>query len=88
MERSSPLAALQPQCQPFGQWGFHPGPHASNPQHGASYPAFGVNSFDFRELSMNKNSANDYFASKPIRGSSPSASLAADLCQNFHIDRT
>ena len=28
----------------------------------------------------------DYFALKPVRGSSPTASLAADLSQNFHID--
>lgn len=29
----------------------------------------------------------DYFKLKPVRGSSPTASLAADLSQNFHIDR-
>lgn len=33
-------------------------------------------------------SSSDYFSrvKKPIRGSSPTASLAADLSQNFHID--
>ncbi|KAI4202737.1 MAG: hypothetical protein LQ350_002403 [Teloschistes chrysophthalmus] len=34
-----------------------------------------------------KKSPTDYFNSKPVRGSSPTASLAADLSQNFHIDR-
>lgn len=29
----------------------------------------------------------DYFNLKPLRGSSPTASLAADLSQNFHIDQ-
>lgn len=29
----------------------------------------------------------DYFGLKPVRGSSPTASLAADLSQNFHIDQ-
>jgi M-phase inducer tyrosine phosphatase len=47
---------------------------------------FGPGAFDFRELSMNRPSKPDYFAMKPVRGSSPTASLAADLSQNFHID--
>ena len=34
---------------------------------------------------MNKATL-DYFTLKPVRGSSPTASLAADLSQNFHID--
>ena len=34
---------------------------------------------------MRKVSA-DYFSVKPVRESSPAASLAADLSQNFHID--
>lgn len=29
----------------------------------------------------------DYFNMKPVRGTSPTASLAADLSQNFHIDQ-
>ncbi|KAL8836227.1 MAG: hypothetical protein Q9170_003004 [Blastenia crenularia] len=48
---------------------------------------FGPSTFDFRDLSMNKASI-DYFNSKPVRGSSPTASLAADLSQNFHIDQS
>ncbi|KAK1146405.1 m-phase inducer phosphatase [Aspergillus melleus] len=35
-----------------------------------------------------KKSHGDYFNVKPVRGSSPTASLAADLSQNFHIDRS
>ncbi|KXG51113.1 M-phase inducer phosphatase [Penicillium griseofulvum] len=48
---------------------------------------FGANPFNFKELSM-KKSSSDYFNMKPIRGSSPTASLAADLSQNFHIDQS
>lgn len=50
-----------------------------------SMSGFGGNPFNFKELSM-KKSSSDYFNMKPIRGSSPTASLAADLSQNFHID--
>lgn len=35
---------------------------------------------------MKRPSKPDYFQMKPVRGSSPTASLAADLSQNFHID--
>jgi M-phase inducer tyrosine phosphatase len=35
---------------------------------------------------MKRSKKPDYFQMKPIRGSSPTASLAADLSQNFHID--
>lgn len=31
-------------------------------------------------------STSDYFTAKDVRGSSPAASLAADLSQNFRID--
>ena len=36
---------------------------------------------------MKKAPAMDYFSLKPVRGSSPTSSLAADLSQNFHIDQ-
>jgi len=36
---------------------------------------------------MGKPVKQDYFSMQPVRGSSPTASLAADLCQNMHIDR-
>lgn len=45
------------------------------------------NHFNFRDMSMLK-SKSDYFSFNPVRGSSPTASLAADLSQNFHIDKT
>lgn len=80
MEHSSPLAAMQPPSVLFGHC-FRPEP--------TSYPSlsgFGQNSFNFKDLSM-KKSSSDYFNMKPIRGSSPTASLAADLSQNFHIDQ-
>lgn len=57
-----------------------------------SYGSFGPRSglkppsFNFKDLSM-KRSQGDYFNVKPVRGSSPTASLAADLSQNFHIDQ-
>ncbi|KAL9615239.1 MAG: hypothetical protein Q9167_000333 [Letrouitia subvulpina] len=73
----------------MGQWGCR-----SEVQD--SYHAFGrcgyeriqfePTSFNFKDLSMNK-APTDYFSLKPVRGSSPTASLAADLSQNFHIDR-
>ncbi len=44
------------------------------------------NSFNFRDISMQKPAKPDYFSLNTIRGSSPTASLAADLSQNFHID--
>lgn len=34
-----------------------------------------------------KKASGDYFGLNPVRGSSPTASLAADLSQNFHIDQ-
>jgi hypothetical protein len=56
-------------------------PHA----HMSGAPVFGPGAFNFRDLSM-KRSKPDYFSMRPVRGSSPTASLAADLSQNFHID--
>jgi len=35
---------------------------------------------------MHKHSNGDYFNVKDVRGSSPAASLAADLSQNFRLD--
>jgi M-phase inducer tyrosine phosphatase len=32
-------------------------------------------------------SSCDYFTLKPVRGLSPTTSLAADLSQNFHIEQ-
>ncbi|KAI9788138.1 MAG: cell division cycle- protein [Peltula sp. TS41687] len=86
MERSSPLAAMQPPCL-LGPWGLHPEPHSLAHPQVSDRGSFGPNSFNFKDLSM-KRSASDYFMLKPVRGSSPTASLAADLSQNFHIDKS
>ncbi|KAJ5102664.1 hypothetical protein N7532_003193 [Penicillium argentinense] len=77
MEHSSPLAAMQPPSMMFGQF-FRNEP--------TSYPSLS-NPFNFKDLSM-KKSGSDYFNTKPLQGSSPAASLAADLSQNFHIDQS
>jgi len=84
MEASSPLAAMQAPTAFMGHCRFKdPAPTY------ASYAAarnLGPNNFNFRDMSM-KKSQPDYFSLHPVRGSSPTASLAADLSQNFHIDQ-
>ncbi|KAM0796611.1 hypothetical protein BDR22DRAFT_518448 [Usnea florida] len=90
MERSSPLAAMQPPSLPFGRWGCRGGAESSYSQYGGQFGgslSFGPSSFNFKDLSMAKE-PTDYFNLKPVRGSSPTASLAADLSQNFHIDQS
>jgi M-phase inducer tyrosine phosphatase len=84
MEHSSPLAAMQPPSMLFGRC-FRSDAPTSFPSFGAR-KMFGPNSFNFKDLSM-KKPQQDYFNAKPIHGSSPAASLAADLSQNFHIDQ-
>jgi M-phase inducer tyrosine phosphatase len=79
MEHSSPLAAMQPQSLHFGL--------SSDNQLHMPGPNIFAPSFNFRDLKMMKKPTPDYFAMKPVRGSSPTASLAADLSQNFHIDK-
>lgn len=82
MEFSSPLAAMHPPpCPPWGN-------RRDLPASRAMYQSqtVGSNSFNFKELSM-KKTAPDYFTMRPARGSSPTASLAADLSSNFHIDQ-
>lgn len=86
IETSSPLAAMQPPAF-LGHCGgaFR----ADAPTSYASFAAansYGSVGFNFRDLSMKKVQP-DYFSLKPVRGSSPTASLAADLSQNFHIDQ-
>ncbi|OXV11298.1 hypothetical protein Egran_00942 [Elaphomyces granulatus] len=78
MEHSSPLAALQPSLALFGH-GFCSDVPASFPSFGAMN-SMGSSNFNFKDLAMKK--------AKPIHGSSPAGSLAADLSQNFHIDRS
>jgi M-phase inducer tyrosine phosphatase len=87
IEASSPLAAMQPPSFGMGHCGGAFRRAADAPSSYASLAAansFGTN-FNFRDLSMKKVQP-DYFSLKPVRGSSPTASLAADLSQNFHID--
>lgn len=85
MECSSPLAAMQAQSLPFSNWGFRLNVPTSNPHCGGNVNV-GAGSFNFKDLSMSRP-PTDYFNMKPVRGSSPTSSLAADLSQNFHIDR-
>jgi hypothetical protein len=85
MEASSPLAAMQaPSFMPA--WGRNDIYTSHAHAHLARATGFGPGTFDFRDLSMKGPSNPDYFAMQPVRGSSPAASLAADLSQNFHID--
>jgi M-phase inducer tyrosine phosphatase len=86
MEASSPLAAMQPPSS-FMPWSRND-MYTSHPHsHLSAGNGFGPNAFNFRDLSMHhRPSKPDYFTMKPVRGSSPTASLAADLSQNFHID--
>ncbi|KAH7027307.1 M-phase inducer phosphatase [Microdochium trichocladiopsis] len=72
MEASSPLAAM------------HPAPPPSWGQHNHGFMSTG-NPFAAVPLQLQRTKA-DYFNLKSVRGSSPTASLAADLCQNFRID--
>lgn len=89
MEHSSPLAAMQPPSMLLGHC-FRPDPPKSYPSCGSMSglggPGGPAGNFNFKDLSM-KKSHSDYFNLKPVRGSSPTASLAADLSQNFHIDQ-
>ncbi|CAJ2501372.1 Uu.00g042250.m01.CDS01 [Anthostomella pinea] len=74
MDASSPLAAMHPAPPP--SWGRPSHAHfTSNPFAGP---------MSIRE--QLQRSKPDYFNLKSVRGSSPTASLAADLSQNFRID--
>lgn len=89
MERSSPLAAMQPSSLFFGQWACQRDLPNSYHDCGGQFReqlGFGGGNFNFKDLSMTRGST-DYFSLKPVRGSSPTSSLAADLSQNFHIDQ-
>ncbi|PVH97284.1 Rhodanese-like protein [Periconia macrospinosa] len=81
MEMSSPLAAMHPPPLPCGPWGYR--------RDFPSKPLFAgpPKNFNFRDLSM-KKSSTDYFSLQPIAGSSPTASLAADMSSNLHVDQS
>jgi hypothetical protein len=85
MEASSPLAAMQPPSF-MPTWSRNDLYTSHTHSHISGANNFGPGAFNFKDLSMKRSSKQDYFAMKPIRGSSPTASLAADLSQNFHID--
>lgn len=80
---SSPLAAMRaPSFLP--NWGRNDMFNSNSHMSGGN--TFGPGAFNFKDLSMKRSNKLDYFGMKPVRGSSPTASLAADLSQNFHID--
>ncbi|KAI4601495.1 cell division cycle- protein [Pestalotiopsis sp. 9143b] len=78
---SSPLAAMHP--APAVSWGQSSDMFRSH-AHLSAGKAFGSGTFNIREQLQRSNP--DYFNLKSVRGSSPTASLAADLSQNFRID--
>ncbi|KAF2639899.1 Rhodanese-like protein [Massarina eburnea CBS 473.64] len=81
MEMSSPLAAMHPPPLPCGPWGYRRDFPSKSP--------FGAppKNFNFRDLSM-KRTSSDYFSLQPVAGSSPTASLAADMSSNLHVDQS
>ncbi|KAF2747192.1 Rhodanese-like protein [Sporormia fimetaria CBS 119925] len=84
MDMSSPLAAMHPPPLP----GSGPWANARDLPASALYARkFGQDSFNFRDMSMKKFNP-DYFALNPARGSSPTASLAADMSSNLHVDNS
>ncbi|KAJ4303540.1 m-phase inducer phosphatase [Kalmusia sp. IMI 367209] len=84
MEMSSPLAAMHPPPLP-GPWGYRRDLPPSKPLFAAH--TLGPKNFNFRDMSM-KKSGSDYFTLQPMRGSSPTASLAADMSSNLHVDQS
>ncbi|KAK3941107.1 hypothetical protein QBC46DRAFT_110157 [Diplogelasinospora grovesii] len=77
MEASSPLAALRPAPPSFGQRDLF-GPH--------SHLGAGSLRFNLRDQFSFQRPDPGYFNMKDVRGSSPAASLAADLSQNFKLN--
>ncbi|EOA84938.1 uncharacterized protein SETTUDRAFT_32178 [Exserohilum turcica Et28A] len=84
MEMSSPLAAMHPPPIP-GPWGYRRDLPQSKQLFGGA--SLAPKNFNFRDLSM-KKSGGDYFAMQPRVGSSPTASLAADMSSNLHVDQS
>jgi M-phase inducer tyrosine phosphatase len=81
MEASSPLAAMQPSL-PMAAWGNGQDLFRSHPHAHFSGAAGGIGSRALRE----RLQKTDYFNVKEFQASSPAASLAADLSQNFRLD--
>jgi hypothetical protein len=86
MEMSSPLAAMHPPAAMPAPWGYRRDLPPSKPLFGVHN--LGQKSFNFRDMSMKKGGMDgSYFAHQPMRGSSPTASLAADMSSNLHVDQ-
>lgn len=85
MEMSSPLAAMHPPAAIPGPWGYRRDLPPSKPLFGAH--TLGSKNFNFRDMSMKKGAMDSYFGIQPMRGSSPTASLAADMSSNLHVDQ-
>ena len=83
MEMSSPLAAMHPPSMP-GPWGYRRDLPTSKPLFAAH--SMGSQNFNFRDMSMGKGGM-DYFNMQPMRDSSPTSSLAADMSSNLHVDQ-
>ncbi|KAF2204934.1 Rhodanese-like protein [Delitschia confertaspora ATCC 74209] len=79
---SSPLVTMRPPPMQPAPWGYRRDLPPSKPLFAQT---LGSKSFNFRDMSM-KNS--DYFTLQPLRGSSPTASLAADMSSNLHVDQS
>ncbi len=79
MEASSPLAALH-RPMPAPSWGAR---DIFRSHHSFTGPVASA-AFSLRE--QLQRGTSDYFSSNEPRGSSPAASLAADLSQNFRLD--
>lgn len=86
METSSPLAALRAtSVMPLWAGNDLYNSHSQATAH-VTTNIFGPGTINFRDINSNRSRKPDCFRSNTIRGSSPTASLAADLSQNFHID--
>ena len=81
MDASSPLAAMHP-APPI--WGQSHDMFRSHHSHYSNSNPFGSGTLNIRDHLQ--RSKPDYFSLGSARGSSPTASLAADLSQNFRID--
>ncbi|EMD66500.1 hypothetical protein COCSADRAFT_85248 [Bipolaris sorokiniana ND90Pr] len=69
-----------------GPWGYRRDLPQSKSLFGGAHN-LGSKNFNFRDLSM-KKASGDYFALQPRIGSSPTASLAADMSSNLHVDQS
>lgn len=79
MEASS-LAALQRPLMPAPAWG------GRDMLRSGSYSHYSSHSGPLSLREQLHKTGSDYFSVKEVRGSSPAASLAADLSQNFRLD--